>query len=154
MPATPSSNRLFSLLRRIAPWPLTPPHPPVSGAQVVAWWETRRLPYNLLVGVCGVTSLIVFFLAIAASGALQPGEDAVEPLGLLAAFILAPIAANVCYTLGWLVELIVRRLRPKLTPAFGPALFAIGLTFSCFIVSIPAIFWLAYLVLQGLAHLF
>ncbi|MBI3028029.1 MAG: hypothetical protein HYY64_00745 [Candidatus Rokubacteria bacterium] len=60
----------------------------------MAWWEVRRIPFNLIVGVYGVVCLVAFFWAITTSGHLQPGEDAVEPLALLA----APFGINVLYT--------------------------------------------------------
>ena len=51
---------LFRISSRLAGWlfahQLEKSHP----AHVVAWWELRRLPYNLIVGATGVLSLAVF----------------------------------------------------------------------------------------------
>jgi len=60
--------------------------------------------------------------AIATSGHLHPGEDAVEPIALLA----APFGINLLYTLGWLVEVPARLLRPGLSPRFGQLLLKMG----------------------------
>src|ERR1700677_4510188 len=48
--------------------------------RTIAWWELRRIPVNLLIGVYGIFCLSVFFWAILSSNVLQPGEDAVEPM--------------------------------------------------------------------------
>src|SRR2546430_979149 len=89
---------------------------PVSSWRVVAWWEVRRLPFNLIIGTYAVACLILFEAAIHATGVLKPGEDAEEPIALLA----APILVNVLYTLGWLVEIPIRILMPNLSTRFGP----------------------------------
>ena len=110
----------------------------------VLWWEARRLPINLLIAVYGVLSLAIFFFSITTSGKLAPGDDAVEPI----AIIVAPIAFNICYTLGWLVEAPARGLFPQLSPRFGPRLLMLGLGFSLCVISLPAVFWAGYRVLQ------
>ena len=52
---------LLSISLRLAGWlfahQLEKSHP----AHVVAWWEVRRLPYNMLVAATGGLSLAVFF---------------------------------------------------------------------------------------------
>src|SRR5262245_1914046 len=107
---------------------LSPPLEPVSPKDVIAWWESRRLAYNLLVGVVAFVSFWVFLICIATSGVLQPGEDAIEPIALMAA-PLAIIPINICYTLGWLVDAPLRRLIPTLSPQFTLRLFVYGCLF-------------------------
>jgi hypothetical protein len=102
---------------------------------VIAWWELRRLSYNLFLAAVGIPSLIVFFLAISAAHELQPGEDAVEPMALFA----APILANIAYTAGWVVECALL-WRPSTQPR-GPRLMRIGLLFSLFVMLLPAVAW-------------
>ena len=124
------------------------PQPPsVSRWRVILWWEARRIPYNILVGLYGAFCLVIFFWSITASGHLKPGEDAVEPMALLA----APFGVNLCYTLGWLVEVPARTLSPSLSPRFSPLLLKLGIGLSIFLISIPAVFWGGYRLLQ-LAH--
>jgi hypothetical protein len=103
---------------------------------VVAWWEARRIPYNVLVGVVGIASLAVYVACLTQSGELRPGEDALEPIALLA----APVVVNVCYTAGWGLELALRACGVTDT-RLGPALLKVGLLFSCFVVWLPALFW-------------
>ena len=101
------------------------------------WWEARRLPYNAFVGVLGCVALRVFFIAITESGELKPRQDAVEPLALLA----APVLANVAYTFGSITEVLVNLVRGSGARRVGPALLHAGLVFSAVVVLAPAAFW-------------
>jgi hypothetical protein len=106
--------------------------------QVIAWWEARRIPYNLVVGAWGFVSLVIFFFAIQGAGELKPGEDAVEPMALLA----APFVINACYTLGWVVEVLLRAWVPALrSERVGPKLMKLGVAFSMIVVTLPAAIW-------------
>jgi len=110
----------------------------------VVWWEARRIPFNLIVGLYGVVCLLAFFWAITTSVHLQAGEDAVEPLALLA----APIGINLLYTLGWLVEVPSRLVISDLTPQFGPLLLKMGLGLGLLLITLPAAFWIGDRLLQ------
>ena len=94
------------MVKHFTDWLFASPHEPGSSWRVVAWWELRRIPFNVIVGVYGALCFVTFLWAITTSGQLQPGEDAVEPLALLA----APIGINVLCTRGWLVEVPARLL--------------------------------------------
>ena len=96
-------------MRKLTAWFFSP-QGSKQAFPIIAWWEVRRIPLNLVIGVFGLGCIVVYALALQSSGQLQPGEDAVEPIALL----FAPIAVNVLYTLGWTVELVVRRLLPHL----------------------------------------
>jgi hypothetical protein len=118
--------------------------PQTSLWRVVLWWEVRRLPFNLIVGLYGLVCLVAFFWAITTSGHLQAGEDVLEPLALLA----APIAVNLFYTLGWLVEVPSRLVVSDLAPRFGPLLLKLGLGLGVFLITLPAAVWVGYRLLQ------
>lgn len=135
-------NRPLPLIR----WLFADPPAPVSTWQVIRWWEIRRLPFNLIVGVWGLVALALLAARIHGAGVLKPGEDGVEPLALL----FAPIAVNLCYTAGWLVDVPLRWIRPSFSPRFTPWLFRLGFGLSLFVVSLPAGFWGGYGLLQGL----
>lgn len=107
--------------------------------KVLGWWELRRIPFNIAVGSCGVLCLAVFFVAIWASGHLKPGEDAIEPIALLA----APLALNVGYSLGFLAELALRRWAPTIGfhPRLSTSLLKLGLAFSITMAALPAVIW-------------
>ena len=134
----------MSLVKRGLVWLFAPPQSPIHGWRVVAWWELRRIPFNLLMGAYGVVCLAIFYWAILTSGRLEPGDDPVEPLALMA----APFAVNAFYTLGWLVELPARCLWPSISPQFGPWLLRLGLGFSLLLITVPAAFWGGVGVLQ------
>ncbi len=120
-----------------ASWMFTVPPGDRSDLRVILWWEQRRLPYNLIVGSVGLCSLAFFGLAIWKSGGLKPGEDAVEPLALLA----LPILVNVAYTAGWITEIAARRLWPGRAAPIGPALLRIGLVLSIGLELLPSVAW-------------
>ena len=105
---------------------------------IISWWEIRRVPYNLILAFVGTISLLLFFAFITMANELKPGEDAIEPMALF----MAPIAANVCYTAGWIVELFWLILRKKKSH-IGPTLLKFGLGFSLVIVIFPAAAWFA-----------
>ena len=132
------------MLRRVVDWLFAPPDDPASSARVVAWWEARRIPFNLIVGTYGFACLVVFFTAITTSGHLGPGEDAVEPLAIIA----APIVINLLYTLGWIVEIVYRTVEPDVSPRFGPRLLALGLALGLSLCTLPAAYWGGYRILQ------
>ena len=125
-------------------WLFSNPRAPTSPKSAFAWWEVRRLPFNLIIGTYGILCLVVFFATITKSGHLQPGEDAVEPLALMA----APIIINVLYTLGWIVELTYRSIEPDVSPRFGPRLLKLGLGLGLFFSTLPAAYWTGYRLLQ------
>lgn len=111
--------------------------PDRNSIDIIVWWEVRRIAYNLVVGVWGAICLLIFTWSLDASGHLEAGEDAIEPLILL----FLPIAVNICYTIGWPVEIVLRKLRPDLNPKLGEFLFRLGLIFSLALISLPAVVW-------------
>ena len=113
------------------------PEGPRPWWKVIAWWEIRRIPYNIIVGVVGFISLMLFFLFIDLAHELKPGEDAVEPMALFA----APILLNICYTAGWICELFLRLVWREKSPVVGPTLFKLGLSASLFAAVLPALMW-------------
>ncbi len=117
-------------------WFFRPPSAEPDALRAIWWWEARRIPYNLVVGIAGVVSLMLFYLFINLAHGLQFGEDLVEPIALFA----APIAINVCYTLGWITELLWRACGSR-SLTIGPALLKIGVCFSLIVISIPSVCW-------------
>jgi hypothetical protein len=96
----------------------------------IAWWESRRLKYNLVVGAAGIVTVMV------------TGLISLVPPGLPMAFDWRPIVAygllaNVCYSVGWFMELMMLRLIGKRAPAIGPAMFRQGLAFSVGLTLLP-----------------
>jgi hypothetical protein len=118
--------------------------PPETAWAIVRWWEARRIPFNLVIGAYGFVCLIIFFVAIGTSGKLERGEDAVEPMALCA----APLAINLLYTLGWIVEVALHVAAPSLSARIGPLLLKLGLGLGLALITVPAAYWGGYRVLQ------
>ncbi|HVN93338.1 MAG TPA: hypothetical protein VMT38_06570 [Terracidiphilus sp.] len=111
----------------------------LSSLQIVCWWEWRRLLYNFLLLVIGIASMIGFEFLM--GNVIPPGEDAEEPINLFLGVTAYGIMANVCYTMGWIVELATRNASPTLARKRGEKMFRAGLIFSCILTTAP--FWYA-----------
>ena len=122
--------------------------------QTISWWEVRRIPYNLLVGAAGlVSSALCLITGILCEQFLG------EPLGIpnppvvaLFAVVAYGIMANVCYTGGWVAELLVQRIWPEEGKAFGRISFFLGLTFSILLTLVPGVVIAAIGALSLLGH--
>jgi hypothetical protein len=106
-----------------------------SPMRVVQWWESRRLTYNAIVGGTGLFTLSYF----AAIERLFFDAGPLQPTQILIATVAYGIAANVCYTGGWIVENLVERWLKRPVYGLGPALFRHGLVFSIGLTLIPAV---------------
>jgi len=126
-----------SIMKKILTWFFKSPDSNLSPLLIIMWWEARRIPYNILIGIYGFLSLLLFYFFILSSGKLEPGEDAVEPM----AIIVAPIVINIAYTAGWIVELILHYVFSMKSRIVGSILLKIGVVFSLIIVSLPSIVW-------------
>lgn len=54
-----------------------------STFDIILWWEFRRLVYNIIVLVCGVSSIIIMTTVASCCVKLEPGEDFYEPIVVL-----------------------------------------------------------------------
>ena len=70
---------------------------------VVRWWESRRLRFNLYVGAVGLVTW--FLVMIAGSAAVKPGVDFEEPIAMIFGPFVYAFMANLCYTLGWIMDI-------------------------------------------------
>jgi hypothetical protein len=98
---------------------------------IVTWWESRRLLYNLIVGACGLVTITVIIVASLVSGHDPFRESPVVPV-LAYAFM-----ANLCYTLGPLIEITLERVWKDRILPIGPALFRQGLAFAIGLTLLP-----------------
>lgn len=78
-------------------------------SQVIGWWEIRRAPYNLLVGLAGLINILVILTILLLT---DPDRDVGSPFLTMIGILLYGIMANVCYTAGWIVELLDRKENP------------------------------------------
>ena len=118
-------------------------------AAVIAWWEKRRFFYNkILAGVGTLTCVLMISCGVISEPLVGeaigiPDPPILVPLGI----IFYGIMANVCYTGGWIAELLLVRFRPEIrTDAFGLRAFRLGMKFSIAITIFPALLcWAVFL---------
>jgi hypothetical protein len=125
------------MITRAITWLFAPPEEPRQWWQVIAWWELRRIPYNLIVGGVGFISLLLFYLFISLAQGVESGIDAIEPLALL----IAPILLNMAFTAGWLGELFLRIAWQVQSPIIATAFLKLGLSFSLLVAILPSVIW-------------
>ncbi|HUK47319.1 MAG TPA: hypothetical protein VLW06_06995 [Terriglobales bacterium] len=101
----------------------------LSRRDIIRWWEGKRLRFNILVGLVGIATW--FLVWIAGSAAVQPGVDFEEPIAMIIGPAFYCIAANLCYTLGWIVDVTAYRGIPR------KGLFKAGLIFSIVLTALP-----------------
>jgi len=121
----------------------TPVYAPRSMWSVVNWWESRRAIYNLAVGAAGIFSLT--FVAFSAVFHPFPVPFRVPVLGILAYAIMA----NLCYSMGPAIDVLIHRHWGSEYAVVGPTLFRYGFVFSIGLSLLPipvaALAWMARL---------
>src|SRR5262249_25965036 len=96
---------------------------------IIVWWESRRIAFNLLVGLAGLPTLVILAFVMSAS------QD-----WIMQGVIAYGIAANVCYTAGCVSELVARRWWAEKAKHFGPILVTVGLAFSFFMTLLATVY--------------
>jgi hypothetical protein len=99
----------------------------------VRWWESRRLAFNKAVGAAGVVTLA----GVSLFAALPPRASPLPLPVMLVGAVVYGVLANGCYTLGWMAELLARRVWGRSAPDLGPLLFRQGLIFSVGLTLLP-----------------
>lgn len=97
------------------------------------WWESRRLSFNLTVGAAGLTTISVLYLL----SMILPWWGPLRLVEALPAVAAYAVMANVCYSLGWLSELVARLAWGPRAPHMGPLLYRQGLIFSVGLTLLP-----------------
>lgn len=115
--------------------------------EILRWWESRRLGYNLAVGAAGLVSLTTVALA----EFLPPiSRLPTFPLGLV---VIYGILANVCYSVGPMADMVICRKWGRDYAALGPAIFRYGFVFAVGLTLLPVpmavVSYLAKLIFSG-----
>jgi len=111
---------------------LFPAPAPRTAGGIIAWWENRRLAYNLAVGAAGVVTVT----AVSIVESLMTGNLQVVPWPFL---VLFGVGANVMYLLGPLIEILIDRVWGRTVLPIGPSLYRMGLTFSVGLALFPTL---------------
>lgn len=97
---------------------VTTPAEPRNMLSILLWWETRRVVYNIVVGMCGLPGVFLLLLAH-------------EPLGFITFGVLFyAFMANVCYTAGAVSETVARQWFGIKVKDYAPVAFSLGTAFS------------------------
>ena len=146
---------LIRLLRQLRSSALGRRNAPLQSAwHIVGWWEARRIPFNLIVGAAGIVSSIGILLTAAISEQLsgEPIGMPDPPVLIVAAVVFYVVAANACYTGGWVGELVVKRAWPDESEQFGTLMFTLGLVFAAVVTLSPAVLISGLAVVYGIAR--
>ena len=98
---------------------------------IIRWWEARRHTYNGTLLAVGFVSLLLIMTA--GSAAVKPGADFEEPLAMIIGTVIYVAMANVCYTLGWVVDTIWYNGNPR------KRLYKSGLTLAVVLSALPGV---------------
>ena len=103
----------------------------------IVWWERRRIPYNAILLVIGACSFGI--IEGIGSRLVQPGDDVIEPLALIFGGIAFVAGANVCYTFGWITELLWSGGDTARTEDLRPTIYRRGLLLSMAVAAAPGV---------------
>jgi hypothetical protein len=123
--------------KKLLNWFFETPKEPLTGFRIILWWEKRRIPFNLMVALVGISSMALSDWFHDAVGHLHHDHSGGPPFEAL----LMPLGINFGYTLGWLSESSIAKGWRSTAPERSPMLLKRGLLFSIFIVSLPAVSW-------------
>ncbi len=124
-------------MNRIIDRLLAPPQAPLTPGAIIIWWERRRVGYNAYLAIIGIASLLLLLFFTSRSSLTDTGDDFIQPLAVL----IAPVFANIAFTGGWIVQLIMRAVFRDTSPDTGPTLLKAGLIISTIVVLLPAATW-------------
>jgi hypothetical protein len=130
------------------------PAAPKTAWEIISWWEARRIPYNLIVGISGLISILPILGTAFVTDRLV-GEPAGLPDPPFFAFlgvVAYGVAANICFTGGWILELVSRRVWGERAEAFGEIAFALGTLGSVVLTFVPAALIVAVGTYTVIAH--
>ena len=118
------------------------PSVPQTWLGIIGWWEKRRLYYNaVLLAVVILAALISPLLR----GHLFAGYGGAASTALLLSLIFLLMPGNICYTGGWFVDLILKKVFRMPASSFGPWAFACGIVFSLAMMALAyVLFWEFY----------
>jgi hypothetical protein len=101
----------------------------------IVWWEMWRIPFNVSLLVAGLTTIAV--VEFIGGRLVTPGDDVVEPMGMIAGVIVYAVGANVCYSMAWITELAWSQGDTSRTEPLRPKVFRRGLIFSVLLTLLP-----------------
>lgn len=105
------------------------------------------MAFNVVILLTGAATL--FVIEMIASLMARFGGAIVQPTGDWSFVVLYLLAINICYTLGWVSELLWSDGDTARTELLRPAVYRWGLTFSVAITLLPAVLVPLFWFVQG-----
>jgi hypothetical protein len=100
------------------------PKAPQSWGNIVKWWEIRRLYYNLILLIVAAQTLIFHWSAF---------KSVTERWQVILFYlILFQLPANIWYTGGWVVDLLLKKTFRVSAQGFAPWALGAGIVFSLY----------------------
>ena len=114
--------------------------------QTIGWWEVRRVPFNLILGIVGMVTVVTGTVAMSLANAFleTPIHRPDPPLFFFA--LLYAVVVNVLYTGGWLAELVLGRCWGTVQDGLAVVSFRLGLLLSVVVTLMPAVIAVAFAV--------
>ncbi len=111
----------------------------MNSLQIILWWEARRLFFNIVVGIAGVITVFTMLFSAMIADKLfnEPIGWPDPPIFAIIGVVVYAIGANVCYTVGWLAELIAREVWGDKAKSFAEISFTLGVIFSFLLTLVP-----------------
>ena len=113
-----------------------------SNRDVILWWRKHRWNFNVIVFVTGVLSFIFMVLSTIVSEIFLPGSIEIPDMFIFSIIIvpvLYIVMANILYTSGVILELIMRLLIREKLDSFATFTYSFGLIFSIILTVAPGI---------------
>ena len=118
--------------------------------RIILWWELRRIPYNLIILILGTISLYVLsYFPNDGYFKLNAGPGFV--VAFYASILFFALGANLLFTLGWIVQLILKQFKHKPVRLFIKKSFIIGLIISALVTLSPILIWILNIIIGQLA---
>ena len=105
--------------------------PGATAGEIIRWWEARRLHYNVIVFAWALIVVTIYYFSTG-----RRDKDTWTRHSLCAYLLLLQLPANIWYTGGWIVDLIVKRFFKWPTPWFEPWALRLGIAVSLLFYSV------------------
>jgi hypothetical protein len=113
-----------------------------TARQIILWWERRRLLFNLIVGATGILTCTLLLVGEMLAEKIFGDEvGAGSPILAVFGVFAYGIMANICYTGGWISELIAKYVWKEQAENLGKIAFALGIIFSVLLTLLPVAFF-------------
>jgi hypothetical protein len=114
-------------------WYLGAPDKTPPWYKSILWWEVRRIPFNIAAILLGTAGYLLFIFI------LSPDEfSSLSPDFLFSRVTaLLVLLVNILYTVGWLLEVLLRLISKDRSPHLGPALLTLWLVLTALLAFFP-----------------